>query len=86
MTELVKKFDCKNQEHVEWLKYFTNSMAKATSGHKANVDIVQAMEKNPLGVAVEIPAMPYIHFQLAMKYTTAVLNASAYIPPPSSSR
>jgi len=80
MTELVKKFDCKNTEQVEWLKYFTNAMAKATSGHNADVDIVEAMKKNPLGVDVEIPALPYIHFQLAMKYTTAVLNGDAWIP------
>jgi len=38
------------------------------------------MKKNPLGVDVEIPALPYIHFQLAMKYTTAVLNGDAWIP------
>lgn len=80
MTELVKKFDCKNQQHVEWLKYFTNAMAKATSGEKADVDIVKTMNENPLGVKVEIPSMPYIHFQLAMKYTTAVLNGHAWIP------
>lgn len=80
MTELVKKFDCKNHEHVEWLKYFTNAMAKATSGHASDVDIVKAMEMNPLRVEVEVPAMPYIHFQLAMKYTTAVLNGDAWIP------
>lgn len=80
MTELVKKFDCKNRDHVEWLKYFTNSMARATSGHKTDVDIVKAMDSNPLSVSVEVPAMPYIHFQLAMKYTTAVLNGEAWVP------
>jgi hypothetical protein len=80
MTDLVKKFDCKNKEHVEWLKHFTNSMARATSGDKVDVDIVKVMEMNPLNVTVEIPAMPYIHFQVAMKYTTAVLNGDAWIP------
>ena len=52
MTDLVKKFDCKNKEHVEWLKHFTNSMARATSGDKVDVDIVKVMEMNPLNVTV----------------------------------
>ncbi|AUT19151.1 hypothetical protein DSLPV1_180 [Dishui lake phycodnavirus 1] len=80
MTDLVKKFDCKNKEHVEWLKRFTSDMAMATSGGRADADIVKTMNENPLGVSVEIPSIAYIHFQLAMKYTTAVLNRDAWIP------
>jgi len=80
MTDLVKNFDCKHKSHVEWLKRFTTSMAKATSGDKTDTDIVGVMNENPLGVKVEIPSIAYIHFQVAMKYTTAVLNGEAYIP------
>jgi len=80
MTDLVKKFDCKDHAHVEWLKRFTGAMAKATSGDKADTDIVKIMDENPLGVKVEIPSIAYIHFQVAMKYTTAVLNGQAWIP------
>ena len=80
MTELVKKFDCKDKSHVEWLKKFTGAMAKATSGEKADMDTGGGMNENPLDVKGEIPSIAYIHFQVAMKYTTAVLNGDAYIP------
>jgi hypothetical protein len=81
MAEFVKAFDSKNEEHVMWLKKAGEVMVKSISGHR--VDLVSTVDNNPL------PGKPkmsnptdwaYIHFQLAMKYTTAVLNCDAFVP------
>lgn len=81
MTDFVKNFDCKNEEHVLWLKLVGEVMTKATMGEK--VDLVSTVNTNPL---INSPKMSnpadwaYIHFQLAMKYSTAVLSGNAFIP------
>jgi len=82
MAELfVRNFDCKNEKHVMWLKEVGAGMAKVSTGEK--YDISRTVNNNPL------PGNPkmsnpmdwaYIHFQLAMKYTNAVLNCDAFIP------
>ena len=77
----VKNFDCKNEKHVMWLKEVGAGMAKITAGQK--YDITTTVNANPL---TGNPKMSnpmdwaYIHFQLAMKYTNAVLNSDAFIP------
>ena len=77
----VKNFDCKNEKHVMWLKEVGWGMAKITAGEK--YDITMTVNANPL---TGNPKMSnpmdwaYIHFQLAMKYTNAVLNSDAFIP------
>lgn len=81
MTEFVKNFDCKNEDHVMWLKNVGEVMTKVTMGEK--VDLVSAVNMNPLTGAPKMsnPAdWAYIHFQLAMKYSTAVLSGNAFIP------
>jgi hypothetical protein len=81
MTDFVKNFDCKNEKHVAWLKEVGSGMAKITAGQK--YDISKTVNNNPL---TGKPRMSnpmdwaYIHFQLAMKYTNAVLNGDAFIP------
>lgn len=82
MAELfVKNFDCKNEKHVMWLKEVGAGMAKVSTGEK--YDISRTVNNNPL---TGNPKMSnpidwaYIHFQLAMKYTNAVLNSDAFIP------
>ena len=81
MADFVKQFDCKNIKHVIWLKELGSSMARSIGGGKA--DIVKLIKENPL------PGKPsmdnvmdfaYVHFQLCMKYTNAVLNGEAYVP------
>ena len=77
----VKGFDCKNEEHVMWLKHVGEVMVKSISGKK--VDLVSAVNDNPLTnkPKMTIPTdWAYIHFQLAMKYTNAVLNSEAFVP------
>ena len=82
MAELfVKNFDCKNEKHVMWLKEVGAGMAKVSTGER--YDISKIVNNNPL---TGNPKMSnpmdwaYIHFQLAMKYTNAVLNCDAFIP------
>jgi len=64
-----------------WLKSVGQAMAKATSGDR--VDIEQIVNKNPLENSPRMTNMmdwAYVHFQLAMKYTNAVLSLDAFVP------
>ena len=81
MADFVKQFDCKNIKHVIWLKELGSSMARSIGGGKS--DISKMIKEHPL------PGKPsmdnvmdfaYVHFQLCMKYTNAVLNGEAYVP------
>lgn len=81
MTDFVKNFDCKNEDHVLWLKKVGAGMAVITSGKK--YDISKEVNDNPLTGKPQMTNpmdWAYIHFQLAMKYTNAVLNGDAFIP------
>jgi hypothetical protein len=82
MAELfVKNFDCKNEKHVMWLKEVGAGMAKVTTGER--YDISKTVNNNPLKGNPKMGNpmdWAYIHFQLAMKYTNAVLNGDAFIP------
>lgn len=81
MAEFVKNFDCKNEEHVMWLKLVGETMTKATMGER--VDLIATVNNNPLerSPTMTSPAdWAYIHFQLAMKYANAVLQGDAFVP------
>ena len=59
-------------------------MARVTYGGD-KVDIIGIVNDNPIeGNPKMYNPMDwaYIHFQLAMKYTNAVLNGDAFVPPP----
>ena len=82
MAHFVRSFDCKDEQHVLWLKKVGNVTAKSMNGDK--VDIIGVVNDNPL------PGKPsmdnpmdwaYVHFLLCMKYTNAVLNGQAFVPP-----
>ena len=81
MASFVRTFDCKNQEHVLWLKKLGETTAQSLSGGKT--DLIKVIADNPLP---DKPSMDnvmefaYIHFQLCMKYTNAVLSGDAFIP------
>jgi hypothetical protein len=81
MAQFVKNFDCKNENHVMWLKNVGNATGKSMNGEK--VDLIKTVHDNP------IPGKPtidnpmdwaYIHFQICMKYANAVLNGEAFVP------
>jgi hypothetical protein len=81
MTAFVKGFDCKNEDHAMWLKKIGGVMAKSIGGDRIN--ILSAVNDNPLHgkPTIENPIdFAYIHFQLCMKYTNAVLNGEAFVP------
>jgi len=81
MSNFVKNFDCKNEEHVMWLKEVGQAMSKSVGGDR--VDLASIVNANPLNDSPKMtnPAdWAYIHFQLAMKYTNAVLSCDAFVP------
>jgi hypothetical protein len=81
MAHFVRSFDCKNKDHVFWLKDVGQVMAKTMSGER--IDLTSAVNNNPLPgkPSMENPAdWAYIHFQLTMKYATAVLSCDAFVP------
>jgi hypothetical protein len=80
-TDFVKKFDCNDETHVMWLKDVGDAMTKTTMGEK--VDLIKLVNENPLDGTPKMnnPVdWAYIHFQLAMKYSNAVLNQDAFLP------
>lgn len=81
MAHFVTRFDCKNEEHVMWLKKVGNMTGKSMNGDK--VDLISVVHNNPLPgkPTMESPMdWAYVHFQLCMKYANAVLNGDAFIP------
>jgi hypothetical protein len=81
MTNFVANFDCKNEDHVMWLKKVGNVTAKSMNGDK--VDLIGTVHDNPLpgNPSIENPMdWAYVHFQLCMKYANAVLNSDAFVP------
>lgn len=80
-VNFVKNFDCNNERHVLWLKDVGDAMTKTTMGEK--VDLIKVVNENPIDGNPQMSNpmdWAYIHFQLAMKYSTAVLNGDAYLP------
>jgi hypothetical protein len=82
MAQFVHAFDCKDETHVLWLKEVGHATAK-TIVDGARIDITSIVNMNPL------PGQPkmktptdwaFVHFQLAMKYSNAVLDGEAFIP------
>lgn len=80
-VNFVKNFDCNNERHVLWLKDVGDAMTKTTMGEK--IDLIKVVNENPIDGNPQMSNpmdWAYIHFQLAMKYSTAVLNCDAYLP------
>jgi len=81
MADFVKAFDCNNEEHVMWLKATGQAMARSMDG--VRVDVAGIVNDNPLPNKPKMKNVAdwaYIHFQLAMKYTNAVLSYDAFVP------
>ena len=81
MAHFVRSFDCKNEKHVMWLKDVGEGMVKTIGGEK--LDILNIVNNNQLHgkPSLDNPMdWAYVHFQLCMKYATAVLNVDAFVP------
>ncbi len=81
MAHFVRSFDCKDESHVMWLKDVGEGMAKTISGEK--LDVLKFVNENPLPgkPSIDNPVdWAYVHFQLCMKYSNAVLHCDAFVP------
>jgi hypothetical protein len=81
MAHFVRSFDCKNEEHIMWLKKLGEDTSKSISGEKVN--LTKTINNNPLPgkpSMENVMDFAYVHFQLCMKYTNAVLSGNAFIP------
>ena len=82
MSEFLTFFDPKNEKHVLWLRDVGRGM-KSMSDAKTKLDFEKVVNANPLGKDIKMKNMldwAYVHFQLAMKYTNAVLENEAHVP------
>lgn len=78
MGSLSLKFDPTKKEHAEWLKRTGDSFKKSMrEKHNFMADV----NNNPV-TDEEIKPQDWaqLHFVLAMKYTDAVFDGTAYIP------
>ena len=79
----VEKFDCANSTHVKWLQKLTIKVMPKLSDGKA-CDLLGAINDNPIPGATlakdDLLNWAQLHFVIAMKYSTAVLQGAAWTP------
>jgi hypothetical protein len=76
----VSKFDPTSESHVLWLQKVDDVMNDIMT-NKKKMDIVQVVNDNPCKAKIKNPLdWADVHFQLALKYSQAVLRGSAFIP------
>lgn len=76
----VSKFDPTKESHVLWLQKVDDAMNDIMT-NKKKMDIVQLVNDNPCKSKIKSPLdWADVHFQLALKYSQAVLRGSAFIP------
>lgn len=76
---MLSTFDPKNESHVMWLKAVDDAMHSSVNMEKVNLQKV--VNSNPMNVKVsDMMEWAFIHFQLALKYTQAVLKCEAFVP------
>lgn len=78
MAHIPINFDCKNKNHVLWLKKVSNAMKKDDA-----INITNIINNNPLPGKPSIDS--YINWknaysEICANYTDAVLNFNAYVP------
>jgi hypothetical protein len=76
---MLSAFDPKNESHVMWLKAVDDAMHDSVNMEKVNLQ--EVVNSNPMKVKVsDMMEWAFIHFQLALKYTQAVLKCEAFVP------
>lgn len=79
--EYAKKFQPQQESHVLWMKLVLQTLNDMMTSKK---NIVPVMNSNPMGVSfkdTDIMDIVFIQFSIAMKYTSAILDGGAWIPP-----
>jgi hypothetical protein len=82
-AKFLAKFDPKNSKHVLWFKRMCEVGDQMTNP-KTQVMLVGEINMNPMNVEIdhrEALQWVEVHFCLAMKYSKAVVNNEAWIPP-----
>ena len=78
MSSFSFKFDPTKKDHVEWLKAAGDSFKKSM---REKNDFMKVVNENPISDEKINPQdWTQLHFVLAMKYTDAVFDGTAYIP------
>ena len=79
--KFTSKFQPQQESHVLWMKLVMTSLNEMMS---TKVNILNIMNSNPMGVNLtekDIMDIVFIQFSLAMKYTKAILDGEAWVPP-----
>lgn len=75
------QFQPQQESHVLWMKRVMHTLDDMMT---KKVDIVKVMNSNPMDVTMsenDIMDIVFIQFSLAMKYTKAILDGKAWVPP-----
>tara|TARA_R110002153_G_scaffold193634_5_gene347041 strand:- start:1 stop:270 length:270 start_codon:yes stop_codon:yes gene_type:complete len=75
------QFQPQQESHVLWMKRVMASLNEMMS---KKVNILNIMNTNPMEVKMsenDIMDIVFIQFSLAMKYTKAILDGEAWVPP-----
>ena len=75
------QFQPQQESHVLWMKRVMTSLNEMMS---KKVNILNIMNVNPMQVKMsenDIMDIVFIQFSLAMKYTKAILDGEAWVPP-----
>jgi len=75
------KFQPQQESHVLWMKQVMHTLNDMMT---KKVNIVKIMNTNPMNVSMtenDIMDIVFIQFSLAMKYTKAILDGEAWVPP-----
>lgn len=79
MASIVTKFDPSKEAHVLWLQKVDTAMVGITEQKKIHLDKI--VNDNPIVTSkVDMVEWAFTHFQIAMKYSQAVLRGTAFIP------
>ena len=75
MTQIITKFNPKDQAHVQWLE-------KMSQSAKTMKNLESVLKENPMK-ATQLSALDAaeIHLLLSTKYTDAIFEGVAWIPP-----
>jgi|TARA_B110000261_G_scaffold91073_1_gene103702 hypothetical protein len=79
MASIVTEFDSSKEEHVLWLQKVDTAMVGITEQKKIHLDKI--VNDNPIVTSkVDMLEWAFTHFQIALKYSQAVLRGTAFIP------